>query len=52
MQGGALEGSNVNMTQVLVDMLENQRSYEIQANLMKSAKELDEGGSSVMRLPS
>jgi len=51
-QGGALEGSNVNMTQVLVDMLENQRSYEIQANLMKSAKELDEGGSSVMRLPS
>ena len=34
-QAGALEGSNVNMTQALVDMIENQRSYEVQANLMK-----------------
>jgi flagellar basal-body rod protein FlgF len=52
LQGGALEGSNVNMTQALVDMIENQRSYEVQANLMKSAKDMDEGGASLMRLPS
>ncbi|WP_242096635.1 MULTISPECIES: flagellar basal body rod protein FlgF [unclassified Sphingomonas] len=51
-QGGAIEGSNVNMTQALVDMIENQRSYEVQANLMKSAKDMDESGASVMRLPS
>lgn len=51
-QGGALEGSNVNMTQALVDMIENQRSYEVQANLMKSAKDMDESGASLMRLPS
>ncbi|MBI0475952.1 flagellar hook-basal body complex protein [Sphingomonas sp. MA1305] len=51
-QGGALEGSNVNMTQALVDMIENQRSYEVQANLMKSAKDMDESSTSVMRLPS
>ena len=51
-QGGALEGSNVNMTQALVDMIENQRSYEVQANLMKSAKDMDEGGASLTRLPS
>ena len=42
MTGGALEGSNVNMTQALVDMIENQRSYEVQANLMKAAKDMDE----------
>ncbi|GAA0676670.1 flagellar basal-body rod protein FlgF [Sphingomonas insulae] len=51
-QGGALEGSNVNMTQALVDMIENQRNYEVQANLMKSAKDMDESSTSVMRLPS
>lgn len=48
---GSLEGSNVNLTEALVDMIENQRSYEVQANLIKSAKELDEGGASLMRLP-
>ncbi len=50
-QGGALEGSNVNMTQALVDMIDNQRSYEVEANMMKSAKDLDESGASTMRLP-
>jgi flagellar basal-body rod protein FlgF len=49
---GAIEGSNVNMTQALVDMIENQRSYEVQANLMKEAKTMDESSTSVMRLPS
>lgn len=50
--GGALEGSNVNMTQALVDMIENQRSYEVQANLLKEAKNMDESGASLMRMPS
>lgn len=50
--GGALEGSNVNMTQALIDMIENQRSYEVQANLLKEAKTMDESGASLMRLPS
>jgi flagellar basal-body rod protein FlgF len=50
-ESGALEGSNVNMTQALVDMIENQRAYEVEANMMKSAKDMDEGGASVMRLP-
>lgn len=48
---GFLEGSNVNLTQSLVDMIENQRAYEVQANLLKEAKNMDEGGASVMRLP-
>ncbi|MDR6128290.1 flagellar basal-body rod protein FlgF [Sphingomonas sp. SORGH_AS802] len=51
-QGGALEGSNVNMTQALVDMIENQRSYEVTANLMKSTKDMDESSTSLLRLPS
>ncbi|MDO7841506.1 flagellar basal body rod protein FlgF [Sphingomonas immobilis] len=51
-EGGALEGSNVNMTQALVDMIENQRSYEVQANLMKDAKTMDENAASVMRIQS
>ncbi|PAX07956.1 flagellar basal-body rod protein FlgF [Sphingomonas lenta] len=51
-QTGALEGSNVNMTQALVDMIENQRSYEVQANLLKEARSMDEQSASLMRLPS
>jgi flagellar basal-body rod protein FlgF len=51
-QSGSLEQSNVNLTQALVDMIENQRSYEVQANLLKEAKQMDESGTSLMRLPS
>ncbi|WP_174298034.1 flagellar basal body rod protein FlgF [Sphingomonas bacterium] len=49
---GAIEGSNVNMTAALVAMIENQRAYEVEANMMKSAKDMDESGASTMRLPS
>jgi flagellar basal-body rod protein FlgF len=50
-QAGALEQSNVNLTQALVDMIENQRSYEVQANLLKEAKTMDESAASLMRMP-
>lgn len=50
-QSGALEQSNVNLTQALVDMIENQRNYEVQANLVKSAKDLDESSAQLLRLP-
>lgn len=51
-QSGTLEQSNVNLTQALIDMIENQRSYEVQANLLKEAKAMDEQTASLMRLPS
>ncbi len=51
-QSGSLEQSNVNLTQALVDMIENQRSYEVQANLLKEAKNMDESTASLMRMPS
>ena len=52
LQSGAVEGSNVNMAQVLIDMITNQREYEVQANLVKEAKKMDESTASLMRLPS
>ncbi|TGX53229.1 flagellar basal-body rod protein FlgF [Sphingomonas gei] len=48
---GSLEQSNVNLTQALVDMIENQRSYEVQAGLLKEAKTMDESAASLMRMP-
>lgn len=48
---GALEGSNVNMTQALVDMIEASRSWETQVKLLTTAQQLDEGGASIMQMP-
>ncbi|HKR18110.1 flagellar basal body rod protein FlgF [Rhizorhapis sp.] len=47
----ALEGSNVNATQALVQMIEASRAWETQIKLVSTAKELDDGGASLMRLP-
>lgn len=51
LETGALEGSNVNLSEALVDLISNQRSYEVQANLIKSAKEIDENAAALLRLP-
>ena len=48
---GSLEGSNVNMTTALVDMIETSRAWETQAKLLKMAEDLDDGGAGVMSLP-
>ncbi len=47
---GALEQSNVKPTEVLVDMVEAQRSFDIRTKLIATARELDEGGASLMRI--
>ena len=47
-----LELSNVNITEELVNSIEDQRHYEINIKMISSASELDEAGSSLMRLPS
>ncbi len=46
----ALEQSNVNTAEVLVEMVEAQRLFEMRTQLIATAKELDEGGASLMRL--
>ena len=48
----ALESSNVNVTQALIDMIEASRSWDNQLNLITTARELDSSGADLMRLPS
>jgi flagellar basal-body rod protein FlgF len=47
---GALEGSNVDTAGVLVEMIENQRLFDMRSKLVATARELDQGGASLMRL--
>lgn len=47
---GNLEQSNVRPTEVLVEMVEAQRLYDMRTKLVATAKELDEGSASLMRL--
>jgi flagellar basal-body rod protein FlgF len=47
---GTLEQSNVRPSEVLVEMVEAQRLYDMRTKLVATAKELDEGGASLMRL--
>jgi flagellar basal-body rod protein FlgF len=47
---GALEQSNVSATKVLAEMIDSQRLFEMRTKLVATAKEIDEGGASLMRL--
>jgi len=47
---GALEQSNVNPSEVLVEMISAQRLFDMRTKLVETARELDEGSSRLMRL--
>lgn len=47
---GALEQSNVNATSALVQMIEASRAWESQIKMIDTAKDIDNGGASLMRL--
>ena len=47
---GSVEGSNVNATAALVQMIEASRAFETQVKLIDTAKQMDDGGASLMRL--
>lgn len=49
---GSIEGSNVNATQALVQMIEASRAWESQIKMIDTAKTIDDAGASLMRLPS
>lgn len=49
---GSIEGSNVNATAALVQMIEASRSWETQVKMINTAKDMDDGGASLMRLDS
>lgn len=46
-----LELSNVNITEELINSLEDQRQYEINIKMISNAGELDEAGATLLRLP-
>lgn len=48
---GALEGSNVNPTEELIASIDLQRSFELNMRVVSTAKEIDEAGSRLMRMP-
>jgi flagellar basal-body rod protein FlgF len=47
---GALEQSNVNATMMMVEMIENQRSFDSRSKLLTTARDLDQAGASLMRI--
>ncbi len=47
-----IELSNVNITEELINSIEDQRQYEINIKMIASASELDESGATLMRMPS
>lgn len=47
---GVLEQSNVKTTQILVDMIDQQRLYAMRSKMVGTARELDEDSSRLMRL--
>ena len=48
---GFLESSNVKSVDQLVAGIEQSRAYEINVKFITTAKELDEAGASLMRIP-
>jgi flagellar basal-body rod protein FlgF len=47
----SLEGSNVNATATLVDMIDASRSWEAQVKMLTTAQDLDKSAADLMRLP-
>lgn len=47
---GSLEGSNVDATSALVQMIEASRGWETQIKMVQTAKDIDSAGASLMRL--
>jgi len=47
---GALESSNVNVVDSMVDMIELSRRFEIQVKMMKTADEMEQGSTSILRI--
>ena len=48
---GYLEGSNVNTVQELIENMQRQRTFELNVRMISVAKEIDEAGTSVLRMP-
>lgn len=49
-ESGAIEGSNVNAVDEMVSLIDLQRQFEMQVKMMKTAEEMDQASSSLMRI--
>ena len=49
--GGAVEGSNVNASDALIQMIDASRSWETQVKMLATAKDIDTDAAQLMRLP-
>jgi flagellar basal-body rod protein FlgF len=49
-QSGALESANITATEALVELVEEQRGFEVNARLIRLAQDMDEQGARLMRL--
>lgn len=49
-ESGAVEGSNVNAVDEMVNLIDIQRQFEMQVKMMKTAEEMDKASSSLMRV--
>ena len=49
-QSGALEGSDANAVEIMVNLLDFYRSFETQMKVIKSIEELDQNGSQMMQV--
>lgn len=48
---GSLEGSNVNASSALIDMIDASRSWETQVKMLTTAQDMDKSAADLMRLP-
>ncbi len=49
-KSGALEGSNVSAVEALTEMIQRSRQYEMQVKMMKTANDLSQRSSSILRV--
>jgi len=50
LNSGVFEGSNVNIVNAMVDMIELSRRYEMQVKMMQTAKTMEESSTRIMRM--
>jgi len=50
LNSGVFEGSNVNIVNAMVDMIELSRRYEMQVKMMNAAKTMEESSTRIMRM--
>lgn len=51
LQSGAIEGSNVNVSQALIQMIEASRGWETQVKMMSTARQIDTDAADLMKMP-